>query len=48
MSFPICNNSGNENEFQRLILDGININATDEKTGNSVLILAIGSGKSAL
>lgn len=32
--------SGNEKEFKRLVLNGVDINASDEK-GNSALLLAV-------
>lgn len=34
---------GNEDEFQRLIVNDVNLNATDEN-GNSALLLAAGRG----
>lgn len=38
-----CNHSGNEDEFRRLLMNGANINATDEN-GNSALLLAAQKG----
>lgn len=38
-------NPGNENEFQRLLISGADINAADETTGNTALILAANEGK---
>lgn len=36
-------NEGNENEVQRLLMNGANLNATDEN-GNSALLLAAAKG----
>lgn len=39
----ISNDSGNEDDFRRLLIFGANFNATDEK-GNTALLLAVEKG----
>lgn len=36
----MCNVAGNEKEFKRLVLNGVDINGADEE-GNSALLLAV-------
>lgn len=37
--------AGNENEFQRLLMNGASLNATDQNSGNSALLVAAKRGK---
>lgn len=38
------NDLGNENEIKRLLMQGVNVNGVDDKTGNTALILAAQGG----